>query len=109
MKEIFNCPNCGMPMEGNRCEYCGTTFHDFTDLNIGDFSYIRLKSGDQNILCKVFIPSFKSEAFMYDWSDVYFNGRSPNHFIKPRTEYRITLEMIAVLNDKGTVFEVETR
>ena len=23
-KEGANCPNCGAPMKGGRCEYCGT-------------------------------------------------------------------------------------
>lgn len=23
-----NCRNCGAPVKGNRCEYCGTEYHD---------------------------------------------------------------------------------
>ena len=23
-----NCPNCGAPIVGNKCEYCGTIFND---------------------------------------------------------------------------------
>ena len=23
---ITNCPNCGAPIEGNKCPYCGTIF-----------------------------------------------------------------------------------
>lgn len=23
---MTNCPNCGAPLKGNRCEYCGTRF-----------------------------------------------------------------------------------
>lgn len=25
---ISNCPNCGAPIVGNKCEYCGTIFKD---------------------------------------------------------------------------------
>lgn len=25
-KEKANCPNCGAPIKGGRCEYCGTKF-----------------------------------------------------------------------------------
>jgi len=25
---ISNCPNCGAPIVGNKCEYCGTIFND---------------------------------------------------------------------------------
>lgn len=28
MKELLNCPNCGAPITGPRCEYCGTTFEE---------------------------------------------------------------------------------
>jgi predicted amidophosphoribosyltransferase len=26
MNDITNCPNCGAPITGSRCEYCGTVF-----------------------------------------------------------------------------------
>lgn len=26
MKDL-NCPNCGAPITGDKCEYCGTVFH----------------------------------------------------------------------------------
>ena len=25
---MINCPNCGAPIKGNVCEYCGTVFKD---------------------------------------------------------------------------------
>ena len=28
MKELLNCPNCGAPITGPRCEYCGTAFEE---------------------------------------------------------------------------------
>ena len=30
-----NCPNCGAPRTGSKCEYCGTVFFDFTEINLG--------------------------------------------------------------------------
>ena len=27
-KREINCPNCGAPIRGSRCEYCGTVFAD---------------------------------------------------------------------------------
>ena len=27
-KELFNCPNCGAVITGNKCEYCGTVFKE---------------------------------------------------------------------------------
>lgn len=31
MKKQMNCPNCGAPMKGSRCEYCGTEFGEKTE------------------------------------------------------------------------------
>lgn len=28
MKDLLNCPNCGAPIKGSKCEYCGTMFSD---------------------------------------------------------------------------------
>ena len=28
---ISNCPNCGAPIVGNKCEYCGTIFNDIRE------------------------------------------------------------------------------
>ena len=28
---ILNCPNCGAPINGEKCEYCGTRFKDDTE------------------------------------------------------------------------------
>lgn len=27
-KHLYNCPNCGAPITGDKCEYCGTVFMD---------------------------------------------------------------------------------
>ena len=26
MDRLYNCPNCGAPITGPKCEYCGTVF-----------------------------------------------------------------------------------
>lgn len=38
LKPIPNCPNCGAPIKGSKCEYCGTTFSadNVNPLTIGD-------------------------------------------------------------------------
>lgn len=28
---MSNCPNCGAPIVGNKCEYCGTIFNDIQE------------------------------------------------------------------------------
>ena len=58
MKNL-NCPNCGVPINGSVCEYCGTRFYDFlnneTNIDISKgIHYLRLKLGDEPVLLKVY-------------------------------------------------------
>ena len=32
MKDLLNCPNCGAPIKGSKCEYCGTVFEKPDDI-----------------------------------------------------------------------------
>lgn len=32
MKDLLNCPNCGAPINGSKCEYCGTVFEKSDDI-----------------------------------------------------------------------------
>lgn len=43
MREHLNCPNCGAPIEGSRCGYCGTVFLDFGCLELNRPMWLRLK------------------------------------------------------------------
>ena len=38
MKDLLNCPNCGAPISGSKCEYCGTTFSENRDDDISDLN-----------------------------------------------------------------------
>ena len=47
-----NCPNCGAPITGYKCEYCGTQFYDFTNMELNEAGYIRIKAYDQILTFK---------------------------------------------------------
>lgn len=53
MREEFNCPNCGAPINNERCEYCGTQFYDLADLQLNCESFLRVKINDKILLLKV--------------------------------------------------------
>lgn len=38
MKDLLNCPNCGAPIKGSKCEYCGTVFHEKYDDDVSDLN-----------------------------------------------------------------------
>lgn len=48
MREKLNCPNCGAPIRGIECEYCGTMFYDFSSINLDRPTYIRI-NGPQGL------------------------------------------------------------
>lgn len=53
MREITNCPNCGAPISGIKCEYCGTLFFDMADVELYKDGFLRLKIDDKVMLCLV--------------------------------------------------------
>lgn len=45
MRDKLNCPNCGAPLNGEKCPYCGTTFYDFSSIEDGKPCYMRIRMG----------------------------------------------------------------
>ena len=43
MNEVLNCPNCGAPITGEKCEYCGTVIYDFSVIDMDKPSYIKMR------------------------------------------------------------------
>jgi len=91
----FNCPNCGAPISGDRCEYCGTQFIDCTTLRPDKAFYLKYSpDGKKTIVAKVILESARHEIEHgdIDWGrDI--DGRmmrifsSPEHFIT--VKYRV--------------------
>lgn len=52
MREQLNCPNCGAPITSEQCEYCGTLFYDFANIELFKPSYIRLRVNDKLVIMK---------------------------------------------------------
>lgn len=47
-----NCPNCGMPIVGEKCEYCGTVFIDFACIEADKPFYIKVRHGNKILRAK---------------------------------------------------------
>lgn len=69
MKQL-NCPNCGAPITGIKCEYCGTQFFNIADMELYKASYLRMKTNG-NICTFKAIPVM-SELTM-DYSGITVN------------------------------------
>ena len=57
MRDRLNCPNCGAPIDGVKCSYCGTMFYDFASLMVGEPSYVRIRAFGDLIVCKALCES----------------------------------------------------
>lgn len=57
---MTNCPNCGAPLSGWRCEYCGAAFYDFSSLDISFDKpiFMRFKFEGKILQTKVRLTNF---------------------------------------------------
>ena len=58
----YNCPNCGAPIEGVKCQYCGTYFFNICDIDTKKPKYIRIPIGDRTYMFNVIATNVKLEA-----------------------------------------------
>ena len=45
-----NCPNCGAPLTGFKCKYCGAVFYDFASLSFDTPIFMRIKLPNGNVI-----------------------------------------------------------
>ena len=69
---VFNCPNCGMPITGEKCEYCGTVFIDWAVIDANTPVYIKFRKDNKIMRAKCRVSSFafnqtsEAESFYAD-------------------------------------------
>lgn len=96
----YNCPNCGAPIVGARCEFCGTVFYDFTNFEIGTKCYLRIKVGDTVHVFDAIPEFFKLEASKQD-ETLWANGEI--YAIFPTTEYEAEIKFRVVPDKNGVL------
>ena len=98
---VLNCPNCGAPVTGGRCEYCGTLFLDFGALSMDEPTYLRIRTeyGFSMFRCIVTKAEFELSNNI---TELYAYGEPVIRTIPP--EYKFTFEAIGVPNENGLVF-----
>lgn len=57
-KKSTNCPNCGAPIEAEKCPYCGTVILDFSVIQIGSPTYVKFKVNGEYIIARILIDDF---------------------------------------------------
>ena len=54
-----NCPNCGAPIETEKCPYCGTIFLDFAAMDADQPFYMKIKRDGKIYILKVKMTSME--------------------------------------------------
>ncbi len=92
----FNCPNCGAPISGDRCEYCGTQFIDCTTLRPDKAFYLKYSpDGKNTIVAKVVMVSATHEIGQSEvMTGRDIDGRVVMTFSQP--EHTITVTYMVV-------------
>lgn len=52
-----NCPNCGAPIDSEKCEYCGTVFIDFACMDTDKPFFMKIKCNGEIHILKVMMRS----------------------------------------------------
>lgn len=82
MAEMFNCPNCGAPITADRCIYCGTTFIDWTAVDMEKANYIKIKHDGHIALVKAYVRGTNMRLEfpqMTPWERItYYHVKAPD-------------------------------
>jgi hypothetical protein len=104
MKDVFDgkCPNCGAPLTGDHCEYCGITIYDYACINANEPCFIKFRKNNKVIICKAAVNSF-DVIISTNQAKVYADN---NPLITlPESEMNITVNF-QVLPEDGILYKV---
>lgn len=97
------CPNCGAPITGERCDYCGAVFYDFSAIDINDTSYIKIKVDGKIMIFKARVTNFEARYQSNPFECFYADNRVKRIVYNP--EIDLVLEF-SVVDDNGVLCKV---
>lgn len=72
MRDRLNCPNCGAPIVGTSCPYCGSVFYDFVNIDGEKPTFIRMRWNGQIITMRAAMQSATITQEPYTFPEVNF-------------------------------------
>lgn len=96
MRSLYNCPNCGAPIQSEKCPYCGTTFYDFAAIDLDRPCYIKFKHKDSVITAKVSVPDITVTNVVHDSCPAYVDMMGRLHQGRCESHAEIDFHMIAL-------------
>lgn len=82
LKNELNCPNCGAPITGERCAYCGSVFYDWACIDADKPFFIKYKHGDMVRMSKAVLTGIKfteecTPVSLYEGNVIYRTVQQP--------------------------------
>lgn len=94
MEKTTNCPNCGAPIEGDKCPYCGTEVIDLCCLDTDKPFYIKIRNHGQIMKFGVITRGINIESQRdYAYGTSLFDTESAV-LASVNTEIEITLSVL---------------
>ena len=95
IREHLNCPNCGAPIDSNKCPYCGCVFMDFGELELDKPQWMRIKLNGKHYMIRVMPMEFSIHYTPPDTYALYADDKVINHCISGHGTTEFDLRMIS--------------
>jgi len=89
--EKKNCPNCGQPINGEKCQYCGTVFIDWALIDTDKPFYLKFRHNGKIMRAKCRALSFNVNTHQEAVS--LYSDNQPYARLFPEESMTITVEM----------------
>lgn len=90
---ITNCPNCGAPVSGAKCEYCGTPCLDLIDIAPGSTCGVRLRDGDKEIITRMRVDNISARMELNGAIGKRLPDCSRVTYFPGKPEFKMTIEL----------------
>ena len=101
---ITNCPNCGAPIDGDKCSYCVTRLVNIADLEAGEPIWLIFRDRNfDNVVrgVRVLVTGLDISSIDPDPVVFYADDRKYMHYIKPTQDVTVELSGTLMPNEKG--------
>lgn len=102
----YNCPNCGAPIQGAKCAYCGTWIWNIADIDDKKPRYIRIPVGGRKMMFNVIATDISIEQNI-DTTDMYADNKM--YGVLNANEVRINLGLRCVYDENGVMAMEKTK
>lgn len=100
---VLNCPNCGMPITGTTCEYCGTVFYDFVNVDADGDTYVRMRLNGELLIFKARMTNIEFRQSTIGAMPIYADNRIVHRIMPP--DYELSLDFLIVPDDNGVILQ----